>query len=264
MPGSYENPDLVFLHLSDIHFRKDRMGDAHDEDTMLRNELERDLRRLRANLSRLDGVLVSGDVAFGGKKGEYEYAGGWLRSVCETLNCDEAKVLVTPGNHDVDRSLVETDGHVDLLHRDIRNGASQAERDDRLAEISRDASRGEGMLRPHTAYNEFARHYGCSISRMRPFWQRDFPLSDGTTLRLWGLTTTLLSGPRDNVDTHRMMYGAAQRMILRQDNVRHMIMGHHPPSWTIEGDNAVQVYSACAGTGCLDTGLHDQAACLRA
>jgi hypothetical protein len=33
--------DLSFLHLSDIHFRKGRMGDAHDVDNDVRNELAR-------------------------------------------------------------------------------------------------------------------------------------------------------------------------------------------------------------------------------
>src|SRR5438132_1111395 len=106
MPGTHENPDVVFVHLSDIHFRKDRTGDAHDEDTSLRNELERDLRRLRAKLPRVDGVFVSGDIAFGGKPEEYEYASAWLATVCESLGCDETDVLVVPGNHDVDRSLI--------------------------------------------------------------------------------------------------------------------------------------------------------------
>ncbi len=68
-------------------------------------------------------------------------------------------------------------------------------------------------------------------------------LGDGTTLRFRGITTTLISGLRDHYETHRMFYGGAQRTILREPNVRYALIGHHPPSWTIEGDNADHVFS---------------------
>src|ERR1035438_997533 len=105
--------DLAFVHLSDIHFRQGRAGDVHDEDSMLRNEIEIDLRRIRARLPRLDGVIVSGDITYGGKPEEYAYATGWIESVREQLGCDQNGVMVTPGNHDIDRELVPVDGDVD-------------------------------------------------------------------------------------------------------------------------------------------------------
>jgi len=37
MDTSPAKADLIFVHLSDIHFRKGRAGDVHDEDEMLRN-----------------------------------------------------------------------------------------------------------------------------------------------------------------------------------------------------------------------------------
>lgn len=117
------------------------------------------------------------------------------------------------------------------------------ERDDRLADILRDPVRGEVLLRPLSAYNVFAAKYGCQISRLSPYWERNFPLGDGTTVRFRGVTTTLLSGPRDNYDTHRMCYGGAQRAILREPSVRYALVGHHPPSWTVEGDQADHVFS---------------------
>src|SRR5712664_3205084 len=168
MAGNLQNPDLIFLHLSDIHFRKNRMGDAHDEDTMLRNELERDLRILRTKLSRIDGVLVYGDIAFGGKEDEYTYAKGWLRTICEILGCDKNAVLLTPGNHDVDRELVPRDADIDLIHREIRNADSLAAKDERLADVLRHEERGTRLLCPIAAYNLYAEEYGCAVNRMRP------------------------------------------------------------------------------------------------
>src|SRR5438093_3391241 len=90
--------DLAFIHLSDIHFRQGRAGDAHDEDKLLRHELELDLRRVRTRFEHFDGLIVSGDVAFGGKAEEYEYATSWLESVRELVGCPTEAGMVIPGN----------------------------------------------------------------------------------------------------------------------------------------------------------------------
>jgi hypothetical protein len=243
MDKSPAKADLVFLHLSDIHFRKGRAGDVHDEDEMLRNELDLDLRRLRARLPQLDGFLVSGDIAFGGKTEEYEYATGWIESIREQLGCKRDGVMITPGNHDIDHALIPDEGDVDSLQGTIRQAASIQDYDARLAEILRDGERGGTLLRPLTAYNSFAKAYGCDITCAHPYWERDFQLSDGTTLRFRGIATTLLSSRRDHHQTHKMLYGGAQRTILRKQNVRYAIVGHHPPSWSVEGDTADQVFS---------------------
>jgi hypothetical protein len=154
-------------------------------------------------------------------------------------------VMVTPGNHDVDRNAIPGDGEIDMLQRRVRAGGTYQERDELLAAILRDASDGERLLAGMAAYNDFASEYGCGIDRTRPHWERDFELSDKSILRFRGITTVLLSSFRDRHDTHKMMYGVAQRTVLRRPNVRYAIVGHHPTSWVIEGEaEAVdQVYS---------------------
>jgi hypothetical protein len=87
--------------LSDIHFRHGRAGDIHDLDVEIRNELERDLRIVRANrLPKLHGIIVSGDIAFAGQPPEFEYARGWIEKVRELLDCPVSGVMVTPGNRE--------------------------------------------------------------------------------------------------------------------------------------------------------------------
>jgi 3',5'-cyclic AMP phosphodiesterase CpdA len=88
-------PDVTFIHLSDIHFRQGRAGDAHDEDGLLRHELQRDLRRIATRFRRLDGLIVSGDVAYSGKAAEYDYATSWLESIRELLGCPRDAVTAT-------------------------------------------------------------------------------------------------------------------------------------------------------------------------
>jgi hypothetical protein len=246
MPTDTPQPsaDLVFIHLSDLHFRTGQAGDRHDPDEMIRNELQLDLRRLRSRLPRFDGLIVSGDIAFSGKPEEFEYGGGWIESIRELLGCNERSVMMIAGNHDVDHAFIPIGGDVHQLHQQIRDSQSLAQYDDRLAQTLRDSDRGRLLLSPLAAFNSYASKYGCGISRESPYWERDFRLSDGTTLRFRGIATILLSSPQDDRGTCRMLYGAAQRTILRKPNVRYVLIGHHPPSWSIEGEEAEQTFSA--------------------
>src|SRR5437867_3921907 len=93
--------DLTFVHLSDILFRRGRVGTLHDADEELRNGLASDLRRLAPRFGAISGIIVTGDVAWSGHKREYQYAEGWIRRVAEHLQCSLSNVMVTPGNHDV-------------------------------------------------------------------------------------------------------------------------------------------------------------------
>ncbi len=242
MPKVENEPDLVFVHLSDIHFREGRMGDRHDTDAQIRHELQRDLRSVCASLPKVDGLIVSGDIAFGGKENEYDYAYSWLESVRELVNCPVTGVMVTPGNHDVDRDYIKDDSELDRLHAQIRQMPTMGESDALLANSLRDKTVGPLMLSSHSAYNVFANKYKCGIAPLEPFWERTFPLGFGKQLRFRGITSTLISGPRDNLTTHRMLYGGAQLQLLREDAVHRVIIGHHPPSWSIESDDADRIF----------------------
>ncbi len=98
---------LVLVHLSDIHFRDPRRGTTGILDADLRRELQSDALRVVAVAGRAEGILVGGDIAHSGRKEEYEIAREWLNSFCGRLGCETDDVWVVPGNHDVDRSVLE-------------------------------------------------------------------------------------------------------------------------------------------------------------
>jgi len=244
MPEPDFAEDLTLLHLSDIHFRKGRMGDVHDVNADLRNELERDLRTFRSNrVQRLDGIIISGDVAFGGKPEEYAYAKGWIEKIRELINCPKENIMTIPGNHDVDRDQVLPGSEADGLHERIRGAASTVARDEILAAMLRDAVEGPRLLSSIAEYNKFASEYNCTVSPEHPYWERDFRLGDKMTLTIRGVTSTLISGPRDDSQIHKVVYGGAQRTFLRRDSTVRVVAGHHPPSWTLEGDDADRSFS---------------------
>ena len=82
---------LVFIHLSDIHFSK-KWHDHYELDRDLRDQIELDVGRMKTKFPLVTGVLISGDIAFSGKKGEYEIALEWLKTLCEIAGCSEQAV----------------------------------------------------------------------------------------------------------------------------------------------------------------------------
>ena len=112
---------LTFIHLSDIHFVRDFSGQsAFDIDKFVRNELVLDARRVVLQLGQISGILVSGDIAFAGKAGDYETALTWLSELSDSVNCSPGLVWSVPGNHDVDRSVLKEHTTIQATQQQIR------------------------------------------------------------------------------------------------------------------------------------------------
>lgn len=222
---------LVLVHLSDIHFT-DSSGNVHDVDQNVRDELLRDVSEVTRRLGAATGVLVTGDIAFSGKKEEYQHAAGWLRKVCDAVGCEEQHVYVVPGNHDVDRKLA---GGVitKMLHQSIR-GLDGPAIDSKLREYFSDGQSAGALLAPLAEYNVFAQPYGCEISAKAPYWQRDLHLSCSTIVRMRGLCSAYVSNAED--DKGKMILGTAYAGVQRENGVLHMTLCHHPPEWLRDQD----------------------------
>jgi len=72
------------------------------------------------------------------------------------------------------------------------------------------------------------------------FWHQDIPFADGIQLRIYGLTSTMLSGagaPEDRNDEPQDLYLSPMQTVLDPiDNVVNLAMCHHPPDWFVDGD----------------------------
>ena len=99
------------------------------------------------------------------------------------------------------------------------------------------------MLQPLAAYSDFALHFWCEVfAPEKLFWRAEVPLTDGVMLRIYGLTSTILSGagaPKNRNDNPRDLYlGPYQTVLDPTDNVVNLVMCHHPPDWLSDGDRA--------------------------
>lgn len=236
-------PATRFIHLSDIHFNFKAPDFGASPDGDVRNELLRDIRQQVEGSGRAAAILVSGDIAYAGKKAEYETAATWLDAVCDAAGCDRTSVLVCPGNHDVDQAVIRNSTSIRDAQDAIRRGSDgfeqQRELDQRLSEV--DAARA--LFSPLTEFNEFAARYNCTFYAGDNFyWERDFILNDGSVLRIRGLNSALLSGLSDRAGT--LMLGARASTMLQHDGVEYMVMSHHPPSWLLDMGEARRNFDA--------------------
>lgn len=225
----------VLVHLSDIHFRGGHSGTSHDLNTDLRDQLERDAKVMRDRLGAIHGIIVSGDIGFSGKKEDYAIAGKWLDSLCSRLDCPTENVWLVPGNHDVDREIIDKSKIIQALQRDIRSAGTSV--DERLREcLYEDKEAGAALFKPLQAYSSFAARYRCEINEARFWWEDNLELNDGSTLRLHGATSTLVSSALDDDGAHRLLLGSAQTLLRQEDGVEHLFVCHHPPDWLQDRD----------------------------
>jgi predicted MPP superfamily phosphohydrolase len=218
------------LHLSDIHFRGYQPPWDDDEDQ--RNELILDVRRLVDEGGVVDGIIVGGDIAFSGQPDEYAKARQWLESLVEASQCPESAVWMVPGNHDIDRGIVEKS--------EIIAGFCEAMRTCAVEEIASTLRRrlygdpASATLVEHLrAYNEFARLRGCAVRASCPHWEDRVEL-DGEPALLWGLNSVVCS---DSTDCGHpwgeptQFLGDQQAKIPRNGGKVRIAICHHPPGW---------------------------------
>jgi len=227
---------MLFLHLSDIHFRSKEVSRDDDPNGGLRDDIIDDVRKMREKIGRpADAVLISGDIAFAGAEDEYQFATDWLKDLlCPAAGCSMDDIFVIPGNHDVDRGKAAS-----RLHADARTSLrrlSGDEADDVLREYLSEPTSSQLIFAPLENYNIFAAQFECAIGpyddkhpELKPYVRRPWTLNDGSTLIFWGFSSVLVSDRFDDIDN--MFVDPMGAQIRRENGVTHAVMCHHPYNW---------------------------------
>lgn len=231
---------MLFLHLSDIHFRSKEVSRDDDPNGALRNDIVDDVKKMRAKIGRTaDAILISGDIAFAGVQDEYRFATNWLRDVlCPEAGCSMDDIFIIPGNHDVDRGKAALP-----MHKDARATLRQLDgyaAETRLREYLSEPTSSQLIFAPLENYNAFAAQFECAIGpyddkhpELKPYVRRSWTLNDGSTLKFWGFSSVLVSDQFD--DVNKMFVDPMGAQIQRENGVIHAVMCHHPYNWLRNG-----------------------------
>jgi predicted phosphodiesterase len=203
MPSPANPLPIRLLHLSDIHFSKGRSWDA---DPILRHLAKRISDDVAAGLVP-DLVVCTGDLAFSGQQHEYKLAKSWLESQLwpaltprSAPALDRDRLLLVPGNHDVDRKRV--DAVAKMVQTGLLSGGDQQP----IAEVLGDASQRQILLKRHAAYLGFYTDW-LGTEQTLPWWQRMLPIND-QRLHVAGLDSAWMSCG-DN-DRNQLLLGSWQ------------------------------------------------------
>lgn len=225
---------MLLVNFSDIHFRSGEFGHSMDPNKNLRALLKNDVVDMCHEIGKTpDAILISGDIAYAGKKEEYDFAQSWLTDLCEACGISSSVVFIVPGNHDVQRN-VAAKPITDALHYRIKKSKDEAELEQLLRKILVDAESANFMYQSIEPFNDFARQFECNVqSPNNTVAKRDLELNDGSILRILGLNSALVSSESDL--ERDLFVDPAIFQISQEPGVEHLVLCHHPYSWLRQG-----------------------------
>ena len=235
---------IKILQISDIHFHA-FPGDDEDEYRNMRQKFLEDLDYVREHISPIDTILICGDIAFSGKKEEYDVARVFIKEILIKLTKDgkQPNVFTVPGNHDKDRSVYEETRYVlnKILTSDKSSDANVF-----INKIRKSENETLKILyAPLTEYNSFASDFssiddvaasiikGESLESKKVTYSRTIGTLGDYTVSLHGLNSTLSSDRydfsiTDREKSHKLFLPKIAYNQVRTKNDIFVSVVHHP------------------------------------
>jgi calcineurin-like phosphoesterase family protein len=224
----------TFVHISDIHFGQEKRSGEVVVNNDVKERLIADAQRELNKLGKCpaDGILVTGDVAYGGKFDQYKEAGVWLDKLAIAIGCSKTAVHLVPGNHDIDRG--EIGSGVELMLREIGIKGESL-----LDQYLANSADRKALYARFAAYIPFAEAYNCPLDGEGGLaGDKPVPLGRGKALRFIGLNTALTCSKEQN-EEGRLIVGARQRVLPMEPGVELVVLAHHPMRWLQDGPDAL-------------------------
>ena len=174
------------LHLSDFHFYEERRWDS--------DPVTRGLAEAIGELAGAhppDVVAITGDIANRGRTSDYKEAFRWIEEgLIPALpqGFPRDRILMVPGNHDVDRSAVKATAKA--TQKELLASKLQ----DDIAGVLSDRGERSTFLKRHSAYLRFAKPYRHGIGQQNvPWWSGTFDDLHAAKVHFAGMCSTWTS-----------------------------------------------------------------------
>jgi Calcineurin-like phosphoesterase len=223
---------VTWLHLSDWH----QKGSDFDR-RVVRDALIKDIEgreRIDPELSRVDFVIFSGDLAFGGKPTEYAAARQYLLDpVLDAVGLERSRLFVVPGNHDLSRETV-----YEMLPTELQRPLDS----DASVQKWLDGQKRARTLEPFEAYRDFVSQY---TGQPAPDYASIVRLDvSGTLVALLGLNSAWMNARNKDLEGEVNDYGYTligepqihDSLAQIADAELRIAVVHHPFDWLREFD----------------------------
>jgi len=223
---------VVFVHLSDIHFGQEKDGKLWINNDV-KERLIDDVRAMAKiiKVDRAAGIIITGDIAYGGRAEEYIAAAAWLDRVAQAAGCGITDIQVVPGNHDIDWNEITELTEI-MLSKIATEGEPALDRF-----LKADADR-EMLFRRFSAYLPFAEGYRCPLDTNAELAEeRLVELAPGRSIRFIRLNSALVCSKKD--EEGKLLLGARQRVLKQRPGEELIVLSHHPPHWFQDSEEAL-------------------------
>ena len=226
---------IGFVHLSDIHFGQEKGGTIRIHQDV-KDRLIDDVKLVATSLEsgRAAGIIVTGDIAYGGRAREYRAAADWLDKLADAAGCAISDIQVVPGNHDIDRGEI-TELTKMMLERIVAEGEPALD-----SFLKTDADR-DLLFRRFSAYRPFAEAYRCPLDTNAELAEdRVAELAPGRDIRFIRLNSALASLACSKTDEEgKLLLGARQRVLQQRPGEELVVLSHHPVHWFQDSEDAL-------------------------
>jgi 3',5'-cyclic AMP phosphodiesterase CpdA len=241
---------LTWLHLSDIHFGHGSAEYGIDQELVVEWLANDAVSQVESGVvDPPDLIVVSGDIANSGARKdreEYTKANIWLTDLANRLHVPRHRVLLVPGNHDVERHHDLSNRHLMRLLQSVRNHGEPL--DSALEHPSERRLLGSRFK----AFGEFSNLWTDSPSSSDVFaWSESYVLANGFSVRFAGINSSLLAADDDDEGKLQIGMDQIRTAIGAKNEAGEMlvILTHHPLDW-------LRRASAAAAESWFDTSVH--------
>lgn len=231
---------IRLLHISDLHARGHREGEAWRRRRVLGDSFWQNLDELKAD-GAFDLICFTGDLGDWGQPDEYAIVAAFLSELLERLGLAKDRLFLVPGNHDIARPVASdswAQARAGLLGPDVQQAASRFMAGG-TAPIGVNAGVRDAVLQRQGAYRQFLVDFGlrAQLPEASPHGRLGYRIclrlpSHPFDVHLVGLDSSWLCG--DNHDAGKLLLTEDQVMRLCTDTTGRELPGvriallHHP------------------------------------
>jgi len=219
-----------WLLISDLHLKSTQS--KWNQNVVLR-DMVRDIEKRKVDFQNISFMIVSGDLAYGGKPEEYLLVETFLDDLIGVLGLSRSDVFMVPGNHDIDRDVSE------LTFYGARGEFVNAENVEKYLANTNERTI---LIKRLSAYYEFENSYSKDLIRQTTeddlaYFSQKF--IGNIPIGIVALNSALACG--NESDERNIIVGDRPIIdiceVIRKSDVR-LIIGvlHHPPNWLREFD----------------------------